>query len=129
MIQGYSGTHHAGADATSLSGTHAIVSAGSGTGCAASRDKDLDVALDWKQMHRLPLLIAFCAAILHAETALVLPFFNHSKSANLEWIGESIAESVRDSLASHGILALDRADRLEAYRRLSLRPNAELTHA
>jgi tetratricopeptide (TPR) repeat protein len=36
---------------------------------------------------------------------------------------------VNDSLASSGLLALDRNDRLEAYRRLSLRPGAELTHA
>src|SRR5436309_158810 len=66
---------------------------------------------------------------LHAETALVLPFFNHSKTANLDWVGESIAESVGDSLASEGVLVLDREDRLEAYRRMSLRPGAELTHA
>ena len=64
-----------------------------------------------------------------AETTLVLPFFNHSKSANLDWVGESIAQSVRDALASEGVLVLDRAARLEAYRRLSLRPGAELTHA
>jgi tetratricopeptide (TPR) repeat protein len=70
----------------------------------------------------------FCAA-LRAETALVLPFFNHSSSPNLDWIGESISESVHDSLESEGVLALDRSDRLEAYRRLSLRPGAELTHA
>jgi tetratricopeptide (TPR) repeat protein len=68
-------------------------------------------------------------ASLHAETALVLPFFNHSKTANLDWVGESIAESVGDSLASEGLLVLDREDRLEAYRRMSLRPGAELTHA
>jgi len=74
------------------------------------------------------LAISLCGA-LHAETALVLPFFNHSASANLEWIGESIAETVHDALASQGLLALDREDRLEAYRRLSLRPGAELTHA
>ncbi|HEY1496554.1 MAG TPA: tetratricopeptide repeat protein [Candidatus Solibacter sp.] len=36
---------------------------------------------------------------------------------------------MRDSLGSEGILVLDREDRLEAYRRLSLRPGAELTHA
>jgi tetratricopeptide (TPR) repeat protein len=60
---------------------------------------------------------------------LVLPFFNHSKSPNLDWIGESIAETVHDSLASEGLLVLDRADRLEGYRRLSLRAGAELTHA
>jgi Flp pilus assembly protein TadD len=68
-----------------------------------------------------------CGAV-HAETVLILPFFNHSK-ANLDWIGESISESLHDSLASEGLLVLDREDRLEAYRRLSLRPGVELTHA
>src|SRR5216684_1365488 len=66
---------------------------------------------------------------LCAETVLVLPFFNQAKSANLDWIGESIAETVRESLASEGVLVLDREDRLEAYRRLSMRPNAILTKA
>jgi len=80
-------------------------------------------------MQRFIVLAVLCASALHAETALVLPFFNHSKSANLDWIGESIAESVRDALASEGLLVLDRMDRLEAYRRLSLRPGAEITHA
>jgi len=79
-------------------------------------------------MSRLPLLLLLCTA-LRAETALVLPFFNHSKNAGVDWIGESISESVRDTLASDGVLVLDRNDRLEAYRRLSLRPGAELTHA
>jgi tetratricopeptide (TPR) repeat protein len=76
----------------------------------------------------LVLAISICGA-LRAETVLALPFFNHSASANLEWIGESIAETVHDALASQGVLALDREDRMEAYRRLSLRPGAELTHA
>jgi tetratricopeptide (TPR) repeat protein len=76
----------------------------------------------------VPLLLLLCAAV-HAETALVLPFFNHTKTPALDWIGESISESVRDSLASDGILVLDREDRQEAYRRQSLRPGAELTHA
>lgn len=67
--------------------------------------------------------------MIHAETVLVLPFFNHTKSDNLDWIGESISETVCDSLAAEGLLVLDRVDRLEAYRRLSLRPGAELTHA
>ncbi len=80
-------------------------------------------------MQRLLALFVLLAGLLHAETTLVLPFFNHTKSPNLDWVGESIAESVRDSLASEGLLALDREDRLEAYRRLSLRPGAELTHA
>jgi len=59
----------------------------------------------------------------------VLPFFNYSQSANLDWIGESVAETVRESLASEGVLVLGREDRLEAYRRLSLRTNAVLTRA
>ncbi len=75
------------------------------------------------------LCLLLAAASLRAETVLALPFFNHSNSANLDWIGESIAESVGDSLASEGVLVLDRATRLEAYRRLSLRPSAEITHA
>src|SRR5215471_7507167 len=76
----------------------------------------------------IPLLLLSCS-VVRAETALVLPFFNHAKTPALDWVGESISESVRDSLASDGILVLDRDDRQEAYRRLSLRPGAELTHA
>jgi len=79
-------------------------------------------------MYRLLLFLLFCFSA-RAETVLVLPFFNHSNSANLDWIGESFAESVGDSLSSEGVLVLDRATRLEAYRRLSMRPSAEITHA
>ena len=76
----------------------------------------------------LTLAVLLCCA-LRAETVLVLPFANHSAAANLDWIGESIAETVGDALASQGLLVLDREDRLEGYRRLSLRSGAELTHA
>jgi len=76
----------------------------------------------------LALLILACTAA-RADTVLPLPFFNHTRSSSLDWIGESIAETIRDALASEGVLVLDRADRLEAYRRLSLQPGAELTHA
>jgi tetratricopeptide (TPR) repeat protein len=78
---------------------------------------------------RLFLVWVLLCVAAHAETVLVLPFFNHSKTANLDWLGESIAESVHDALVSEGLLALDREDRLEAYRRLNMRPGAELTHA
>ena len=80
-------------------------------------------------MQRFLALAVLFSGSISAETSLVLPFFNYSKSANLDWIGESIAETVRDALSSEGLLALDRADRLEAYRRLSIRPGVELTHA
>jgi len=76
----------------------------------------------------LGLAIMVCAS-LRAETVVVLRFFNHANSAGLDWIGESIAETVQDSLASERLLVLGREDKAEAYRRLSLRPGAELTHA
>lgn len=64
-----------------------------------------------------------------ADNYLVLPFFNESKNSNLNWIGESFAESVREALSSEGLTALDREDRVEAYRRFSLRPYVLLTKA
>src|ERR1035438_1194799 len=80
-------------------------------------------------MRRILSLALLFAGALRADTVLVLSFFNHAKSANLDWVGESIGQSVRDSLASEGVLVLAREDRLEVYRRLSLRPGAEVTHA
>ena len=79
-------------------------------------------------MLRLLGLVVLCAS-LRAETVVVLRFFNHANSASLDWIGESIAETVQDSLGSEGLLVLGREDKAEAYRRLTLRPGAELTHA
>ena len=78
---------------------------------------------------RLAVLFLIAGSFVRAETVLVLPFFNQSNSPSLDWIGESIAEAVRESLAAQGVLALDREERLEAFRRLSLRPNTVLTHA
>ncbi len=84
-------------------------------------------------MWRLPILILlfWCStpAAAWAESVLVVPFFNDSGSQNIDWIGESIAESLRESLASQNVLVLTRDDRLEGYRRLAVRPNAVLTHA
>ena len=80
-------------------------------------------------MVRFLTLAVWLVSAARAGTVLVLPFANHSAAANLDWIGEGIAETVGGSLASHGLLVLDREDRLEGYRRLSLRPEAELTHA
>ncbi|MGD0201055.1 MAG: tetratricopeptide repeat protein [Bryobacteraceae bacterium] len=83
-------------------------------------------------MQRL-LLLAFllCASLgaAPAGTVLVLPFFNQSRSENLDWISESLSQTVREALAARGILVLEREDRAEAYRRLSIRPKAALTHA
>jgi tetratricopeptide (TPR) repeat protein len=66
-----------------------------------------------------------------ADTVAVLPLFNldESKSANLDWIGESVAETIHEALSSSGLLVLSREDREEAYHRLSLRTGVVLTKA
>ena len=71
-------------------------------------------------------LVLLCGAAASAETFLILPFFNVSKTANLDWVGESLSESVREALANEGAIAIDREDRREAYRRLSIRQNSQL---
>ena len=63
------------------------------------------------------------------DTYLVIPFFNASRAANLDWIGESVSESIREALANGGLMTLGRDERRESYRRLGLRTDARLTRA
>jgi tetratricopeptide (TPR) repeat protein len=68
------------------------------------------------------------------ETAAVLPFTNASAGSanpqsNLDWIGESIAETVREALAAHGLVTLERSDTQDAYHKLGLRELGTLTQA
>src|SRR4051794_10769693 len=74
-------------------------------------------------------LFFLAPALSFGETFLIIPFFNLSKEANLNWIGESLSESIREALASQGAIVIDRDDRGEAYRRLSMKPNTLLTKA
>jgi tetratricopeptide (TPR) repeat protein len=64
-----------------------------------------------------------------ADTVLVLPFFNNSGDQNLDWISESLAESLQEALAAEGVLVLGRGDRAEALRRLGVPANARWTLA
>jgi tetratricopeptide (TPR) repeat protein len=73
--------------------------------------------------------VCLCAGPSFADNFLVLPFFNIGKSNNLDWVGESISETIREALATEGVLTLDRDAREEAYRRLSIRPYSHLTKA
>ena len=67
---------------------------------------------------------------LAADTAVVLPFLNKTPNTpNLDWIGESIAETVREAFGMTGVMTLDRSEVQEAYRRLSLRQGIVLTEA
>lgn len=80
-------------------------------------------------MRKLVTLILCAGAVVRADTFAVLPFFNVSKNASLSWIGESLADSIREALASEGVVAIERPDREEVYRRLAIRHGAVLTRA
>jgi tetratricopeptide (TPR) repeat protein len=75
------------------------------------------------------LSLVLAAAPLPAKTFLVIPLFNLSGSPNLDWIGESVAETVLTAAGAGTAVVLDREDREEAYRKLGLRPGAPLTLA
>ncbi len=79
----------------------------------------------------LALLLVASSLCRAADTVAVLPLFNldESKSSNLDWIGESVAETIREALGSSGLLVLSREDREEVYHRLSLRTGVVLTKA
>jgi tetratricopeptide (TPR) repeat protein len=74
------------------------------------------------------------SGLLMADTAAVLPFANRASAADpaqssLDWIGESIAETVRDALGARGVLTPSRLEVDDAYRQLSLRTLGLLTQA
>ena len=79
-------------------------------------------------MSRLPALLLISAGFAAAEYSLVAPFANRSKDPSLEWIGESISETIREILAAEGLPVVKREDRVSAARKLSLKP-APLTLA
>ncbi len=79
--------------------------------------------------------------VFGADSAAVLPFTNatpavsgspaapsgpaSSPTSSVDWVGESISETIREALASRGVVTLDRDDVMDAYRRLRLRPSLE----
>jgi len=90
---------------------------------------------------RAALVLSAGAIPVFAQNAAVLPFSNVSFSnaspevstirspASMDWIGESIAETLRAALATRGVLIFERDRIAEAYRRLQLRERTELTEA
>ena len=65
----------------------------------------------------------------HAATVLVLQFHNTSQYSDLDWVGESIAETLMAEFGAANQIVVDRNSRAEATRRLSLRPDANFTKA
>lgn len=65
-----------------------------------------------------------------ANSTAVLPFANTSgEPVNANWVGESIAESVREALSAKGVPIAARERIWESFTALRLRPFAELTRA
>jgi tetratricopeptide (TPR) repeat protein len=79
----------------------------------------------------LVILLFLFTSCLIADTVAVLPLSNQNqaKASNLDWIGESVAETIHEALSSNGLLVLAREDREEVYHRLSLRTGVLLTKA
>ncbi len=82
-------------------------------------------------MRLLIAIVLVTAAMARADTVAVLPFWNQAETgaANLDWIGESIAETVRDALGARGILIFDRGEIEDGFHRLRLRGRAALSQA
>jgi tetratricopeptide (TPR) repeat protein len=83
---------------------------------------------------RIALALSACAFPIFAENTAVFPFSNASTPAvknatNMDWIGESIAETLRAAFSARGALTLERDRITEAHRRLQLRERSELTEA
>jgi tetratricopeptide (TPR) repeat protein len=77
------------------------------------------------------IVAALATACAWADTFVVLPFANLSKNAaqNINWVGESVAETLRETLSAGGVVALDRDERDEAFKQLGIRQNVLLTRA
>ncbi len=90
---------------------------------------------------RFALVAGLGAIRLWAANTAVLPFYNASNAdpapagsvspnpSTMDWIGESIAETLRSAFIARGVLTVEREQISESYRRLQLRERAELTEA
>ncbi len=82
-------------------------------------------------LFRAVLLVSLLAASGFAQsvTTLVLRFQNNSRYTELNWVGESIAETLRSDFSQSNQIVLDRDDARNAMKKLDLRPEANLTKA
>jgi tetratricopeptide (TPR) repeat protein len=73
--------------------------------------------------------LVFFALPATPATVLIIQFHNESPYADLNWVGESVAETMMSELSAANEIVLDRAARTEGLRRLSLRSDGEFTKA
>lgn len=71
---------------------------------------------------------AFCVPA-HPATVLVLPFHNTSHFSDLNWVGESISETLKAEFGALDEVVFDRDSVTKALNQLSLRPDAAFTKA
>jgi tetratricopeptide (TPR) repeat protein len=82
----------------------------------------------WRRL--IPLLSLIALGLpLGAETVLILPFFNVSKAQNLDWIGDSLSETILEAFAAEGVGVVPPESRDEVLRQMSVRRYARLTRA
>lgn len=75
------------------------------------------------------LLVFLGTAFANTETILILPFFNLSSAKNVEWIGDSLSETIQEALAREGALTVPREQRERVLEELGIRRHARLTRA
>jgi tetratricopeptide (TPR) repeat protein len=68
-------------------------------------------------------------AASNSGTYLVFPFENQSRMANLDWLGEGLAELTAERLEDRGLSVLSRPERLAALEKIGLPDSARFTHA
>lgn len=84
------------------------------------------------RLHRVlflaPLFALLCQSAQSA-TVLVLQFHNNSQYTDLNWVGESVSETLMDEFSAANQIVINRTSRANALRRLSLRSDADFTKA
>lgn len=82
-----------------------------------------------QRLFALFILVVGLPPISRAETVLIIPFFNISSTQNISWIGDSVSESIQESLASEGVLTVRQELRDQELKESGVKRYARLTRA